>query len=230
MFERAQEIARHDYLCYSNCDIILLDDFLKAFRRALKWRKHFLMVSRRWDTEITEAINFEQRDWATRLRRFARRQGLQMEEYWIDFFVFPKGLYTNMPPLVVGYGHWDNWMIWRTLSLGVPVLDCSPVLVPIHQNHGYSPESGRAQRTFTDVRSLRNLELIGGGEHTAGLSASTHRMTRIGWVRPHSPKKSLRIRYQLWKPIWFFLLDVTRPLRTVLGLRSKAMRSAPEKK
>ena len=27
MFERAQQIARHDYLCYSNCDIILMNDF-----------------------------------------------------------------------------------------------------------------------------------------------------------------------------------------------------------
>jgi hypothetical protein len=235
MFERAQEIARHDYLCYSNCDIILLDDFLKAFRRALKWRKRFLMVSKRWDTEITEAINFERRDWATRLRRFARRRGLQMDEYWIDFFLFPKGLYANMPRLLVGYCYWDNWMIWKTLSLGVPVLDCSPVLVPIHQNHAYSLESERTKFGSADVRSLRNRDAIGSEQHIASLKDSTHRMMRIGWVRPHSPKEEVylsRIRFHVLRmrfQIWFFLLDVTRPLRSVLGLRSKAMGSSREK-
>ena len=155
-----------------------------------------------------------------------------MGEYWIDFFLFPKGLYTNMPPLLVGYCYWDNWMIWRALSLGVPVLDCSPVLVPIHQNHAYSSESGRIKFDPTDVRSLRNLEAIGGEEHIASLNDSTHRMMRIGWVRPHSPKEEIpfsRMRIHLWNLIWFFLLDVTRPLRSVLGLRSKAMRSTREK-
>ena len=142
-----------------------------------------------------------------------------MDEYWIDFFLFPKGLYTNMPPLLVGYCYWDNWMIWRTLSLGVPVLDCSPALVPIHQNHAYSSESERVKFVSTDVLSLRNREAIGGEEHIASLNDSTHRMTRIGWVRP----------FHLWNAIWFFLLEVTRPLRSVLGLRSKAMRGTREK-
>ena len=32
MFRRAQEIARHDVLCYSNCDILLMEDFCDALR------------------------------------------------------------------------------------------------------------------------------------------------------------------------------------------------------
>ncbi len=40
LFSRAQQIARHDYLCYSNCDMVLLDDFLKAFEKARAWRKN----------------------------------------------------------------------------------------------------------------------------------------------------------------------------------------------
>src|SRR5215469_1204546 len=37
MFEQAQRIARHDYLCYSNCDIILMNDFMDAFRKIIAW-------------------------------------------------------------------------------------------------------------------------------------------------------------------------------------------------
>lgn len=232
MFARAQEIARHEYLCYCNCDIIFFHDFLRAFAKARKWRNRFLVVSRRWDTDIAQPINFDEVDWAERLRRFARRHGSQQDEYWIDFFLFPRGLYVDMPPLVVGYCYWDNWMIWKTLSLGVPVLDCSSVLVPVHQNHAYSPESGRAKGLPSDARSLRNLELIGGEKNLARIDNSTHRITRVGWIWPsgyrykRGTRKARRImRFYVWNPVWFLFLDVTRPLRSVLGLRSKAVRT-----
>ena len=52
LFEQAQAIARCDSLCYSNCDIILLHDFYQAFLKAARWRKGFLMIGRRWDTDI----------------------------------------------------------------------------------------------------------------------------------------------------------------------------------
>ena len=34
MFLRASQMARHEYLCYCNCDIILMDDFRRAFEKA----------------------------------------------------------------------------------------------------------------------------------------------------------------------------------------------------
>src|SRR5260370_15547736 len=33
MFARAQQISRHQYFCFSNCDIILLSDFWRAFEK-----------------------------------------------------------------------------------------------------------------------------------------------------------------------------------------------------
>ena len=33
MFQRAQSMARHDVLCYINCDIILLPEFCRALER-----------------------------------------------------------------------------------------------------------------------------------------------------------------------------------------------------
>src|SRR5258708_830548 len=54
MFDRVQKIARHDYLCYSNCDIIFMKDFSIAFEKATAWRQRFLLVARRWDTDINE--------------------------------------------------------------------------------------------------------------------------------------------------------------------------------
>lgn len=103
MFARAQEIAKHNYLCYCNCDIILLDDFLMAFQKAKLWRRRFLAVGRRWDTDITQAVDFTGKRWAENLRRVALTQGTQMDHHWVDYFVFAKGMYDDMPRLIVGY-------------------------------------------------------------------------------------------------------------------------------
>src|ERR1700746_3169187 len=43
LFGQAQAIARHDYLCYVNCDIILLRDFVDAFQRVRSRLPKFLM-------------------------------------------------------------------------------------------------------------------------------------------------------------------------------------------
>src|SRR5579859_392882 len=36
-FDRAQEVAQHDVLCYVNCDILLTPDFLVAVERVKNW-------------------------------------------------------------------------------------------------------------------------------------------------------------------------------------------------
>ncbi len=234
MFQRATQIARHEYLCFSNCDIVLMQDFWKAFLKARAWRKQFLMVAQRWDTDITEPIDFSDGRWAERLRNVAVTQGLQRDEFWIDFFVFERGLYLDIPPLLVGYCYWDNWMIWKTLKEGVPVIDGTPFIVPVHQNHGYSAASGRIKGVPSDPLSLINLELIGGLENIRQIKSSTHllgRSGRIYWThRQYTLPLAQRIEktalykitlYQVWLPFWHFVLGITRPVRSVLGLRSK---------
>jgi hypothetical protein len=244
MFARAQQVARHDYVCYCNCDIILFSDFLKAFQKARAWRKRFLLIGRRWDTDVPELIHFDQADWAGRLRDSALARGSQQDEYWIDFFLFPKGLYVDIPALIVGYCYWDNWMVWRASSLRVPVLDASAFAVTVHQNHPYSAESQRIKGVANDPLSLRNLELIGGKKHLLHIDAATHRFNSRGRIwscgyRLYLHTASVLFRrarwfwpfatdfllYKLWNPVWHWALGITRPARSVLGLRSKSARA-----
>src|SRR6267154_1853666 len=58
MFTHAQSIARHDLLCYINCDIILMDDFIPAVERVRAAHREFLMVGRRWDADIAAPLHF----------------------------------------------------------------------------------------------------------------------------------------------------------------------------
>jgi len=235
LFRRAQEIARHDYLCYSNCDIVLSNDFLNAFKKARAWRQRFLMISRRWDTDVTEPIDFSSASWALELRKLALTTGFQQDEHFMDLFLFTKGLFLDVLPLIVGYCYWDDWMIWKALNTGVAVLDCSSFALAVHQNHGYTTTPERFKGSNLEPLSMRNMEIVGGWEHIRNIRDATHRLTRRGWIVPNPARlaRPWEERYRpmlqhlvcsLWNPIWFFFLDMTRPVRSVLGLRSKANR------
>jgi hypothetical protein len=235
MFARAQEITLHNYLCFSNCDIVLMQDFWNAFEIARSWKKRFLLVGQRWDTDVADPIDFNRPDWGGDLRQFALSKGFQQDAHWIDFFLFSKGLYTDMPPLLVGHCYWDNWMIWKALSNRVSVLDASHFLVPVHQNHGYNTAFGRIKGVPTDTLSMVNLELIGGPRHIRIIKSCTHTITSDGRIGLHLSRYTNEYTpfhrklwqpflYKVWLPAWHFFLRVTRPVRSALGLRSAAMR------
>jgi hypothetical protein len=219
LFARAQEIARHEYLCYSNCDIIFSRDFLKAFEKGLTWKKRFLMVGRRWDAEVVELIDFTAADWSEKLRRFALTTGhLQIPDF-MDFFLFPRGLYDSIPPLVVGYAYWDHWMVWKALSEGSAILDVSPCVIAIHQNHAYSTTPERSKGSRTDATAMRNFELSGSGKQLRSMIHSTHRMSAAGEIR----RTPLRWLFESAAALSVrqALAEKTVGLRDRLGLRRK---------
>jgi hypothetical protein len=141
--------------------------------------------------------------------------------------------HLDMPPLIVGYCYWDNWMIWSALRSGIPVLDGTSFVMPIHQNHGYNPAFGRAKGVATDALSLRNLELTGGTSRIEHIKSSTHRLGKRGWVYPNVfryplalkrvwvPRIASFVLYDLWLPVWHAFLDIARPICNVLGLRAR---------
>jgi hypothetical protein len=235
MFQRASQVARHDYLCYCNCDIVLVEDFRRGFELARAWSKEFLFVARRWDVDVTEPIHFADAGWSERLRGLARTRGSRRDEFWIDLFVFKRGMYLDMPPLIVGHCYWDNWMIWKALVDSVQVLDGTSFVTLVHQNHGYSAASGRIRGKSNDALSMVNLNTIGGLGRVRDIKSSTHRLGSGGRIYPnvfryaHDYTRGWRpgieefVVYKVWLPAWHAFLDVTRPIRKMLGLRSKPL-------
>jgi hypothetical protein len=233
MFQRASQMARHECLCYCNCDIVLVEDFRRGFELARAWREKFLFVARRWDVDVTEPINFGDAGWTERLRASARTRGILRDEFWIDLFVFERGMYFDMPPLIVGHCYWDNWMIWKALVDDVRVIDGTSFVTLVHQNHGYSAASGRIRGNSNDALSMVNLKTIGGLGRVRDIKSSTHRLGSDGRIYPnvfryaHDYTRAWRpgieefVVYKVWLPAWHAFLDVTRPVRKMLGLRSK---------
>jgi hypothetical protein len=141
LFEEAPGIARGSILCYINADVILMSDFIRAVKR-IEYLQSFLMVGRRWNVDITEALDFTSLEWEGKLRSAVLEKGKLFTPSGIDYFVFNRDLWGDaIPPFAVGRTAWDNWFIYRARKMKVPVIDATQVVMAVHQNHEYNPDS-----------------------------------------------------------------------------------------
>lgn len=235
MFRRAQAIARHDLLCYINCDILLMRDFCDAVERVGVTHWHFLMVGRRWDIEITELLNFGNKDWEPLLQQRVLGNGRRRGPEWIDYFVFSRGPFAkDVPPFVVGRVFWDNWLVWKALASSLPVVDVSDAVLAVHQNHDYGYHPHGKDGVFCGVEAGRNYELAGGWRHlrtiadaTEVLSQNSLRANRLRhWstARRYARQAGRVFLHSGIERAWFFILGLTRPMRRRFGLNAENVR------
>lgn len=226
IFSRAQEISGHDLLCYSNCDMIYPRAFCRSLVQVRERLAKFLMVGRRWDTNITEPIDFSRPDWEEDVVAFAREKGVRQPGYSVDYFAFRRGLYCRMPELVIGRVWWDHWLVWKARMESASVVDVSPLVTAIHQNHGYGYHPAGAKGVWTDEQANRNWKNAGGRWHLFTIEDATHVLDENGMHRNWRAAFAPLHRYLSPRinPYWFKVLDITRPLRRALGLRAAASR------
>lgn len=159
MFQTAQEIAGHPLVCYVNADIILTSDFIPAVRQVQL--PAFLLIGQRWDIDINEALDFEKPDWEKDIRRRLKERGTLHPPTGIDYFAFPRGQYPDIPPFAVGRPGWDNWMIYHTRRLRIPVIDATRAITAVHQNHDYSHHPSGKNGVWQGAEARQNRKLVG---------------------------------------------------------------------
>lgn len=211
LFEKAQEIAAHKLVCFVNADIILMNDFMSAVKAVYGSKESFLMVGRRWNLDLRQPFNFERPGWADNLRLTAKQHGNPGLPYYIDYFVFPKGLFENLPPFAIGRAAFDNWLLWKARSAGAALVDASEAIMAVHQNHDYAHHPEGREGVYLGFEAKRNRELMGGSHHLFTLEDATHCLT------PSGLKRNLSRRY--FRRKWKFL---RRALRHRLRQRKTA--------
>ena len=194
LFEAAQKNARHGLIGYVNADIILLNDFIAAVRQIQASR--FLLVGHRWDVDIKEPLDFNNPDTETGLRARVKKEGKLHASSGIDFFIFRRGLYDNVPQFAIGRGGWDNWLVYHACAARVPVIDITGVVTAIHQNHDYMHVSGGADSVWKGPERDRNIELMGGRDHNFTLNDATWLLTTQGLKRALTLRRL--DRYKAW--------------------------------
>ena len=235
LFEKAHQVGLHDIQCYVNSDIILMSDFTAAVKRVINKKNRFLLVGHRWNLDVKAEFEFTL-DWEEKLRNQVRRAGELALPSAIDFFVFPRGLFAEIPPFAIGRPRWDNWMLYRARSIPVPLIDATTVVVAVHQNHDYSHHAQGKDGVYNGDEAWTNHELAGGWLHTFTISDATHLLTpqrlRLTYDRVHLLRHldTLPILYP-WLPIRLVqkALRMSQPLRSRFGLTLSSLLTRPEK-
>jgi hypothetical protein len=225
MFDRAQMLAGHDLLCYVNCDIILMSDFWSMVERFQRRPKPFLAIGKRWDTDIREPLQFGPA-WEMELRARARAQNKQ-RAWEIDYFLFSKGVFGEIPPFGLGRLYWDHWLAWKARSTG-PLIDVSPDVMVVHQSHDYNHHPQGWKGVWEGDDAKRNGLLAASGKQACSFWDCTHVLTPSGReARLLLRRPAYDVRCLLEK-IYAKLFDVfmvkTLPARKALGLRRESFR------
>lgn len=168
IFEIGQAASSHHLVCYINADIILMSDFINAvkFIRNKMGQGPFLVVGRRWGIELNNFWDFEDKNWELKLKDYVISQNELGFVSAIDYFLFPRGLWEEVPPFALGRTRWDNWFIYNAKSKKIPVIDVTQITIVIHQNHDYSHiKQGGGTWLKKGPEAEKNLHLRGGFSH-----------------------------------------------------------------
>lgn len=199
VFARAQERFDAPVYCFVNCDIILLREFDPVARTVSANLPRFLASARRIDLDVVGPIDFSD-GWDAVLRRRATEEGT-FSPLWnagADIHLFSKGLFDSMPPFVAGRFFWEAWMLRHSLDVGAALVDLSPSLPVLHQNHAYQHIFGkpnaRGMGVFPSELDVRRNRALA-GRRVAPLVRATHSL-REGRLVDHRTD-AIGTRYRL---------------------------------
>lgn len=102
IFAKVSATAKNYLLAYVNSDIILTGDFLPAIKQVAAQHSRFLISGRRWNLDINESIDFEDFKWEEKLSDRLQKNGTCSGVGALDYFVFPKPLFSQLPKFAIG--------------------------------------------------------------------------------------------------------------------------------
>ncbi len=206
-------------LCYVNADMILMADLVQAVRQVTRQVKDFLIVGQRWDLDIPEPLDFSL-DWEGRVRTELKKRGEFYTPWGIDYFVFPRHLYTDVPNFTIGRPAWDNWMVYHAVTTWGAAIDATRSVTVVHQTHDYSHLPG-GRPPYGSAVAKRNLALAGGRKCVYNV-LDTNKELIHGTVRP--PKFLLaRVFRRLER---YFITEDMAGWRAQLSIRFGKMQRA----
>jgi hypothetical protein len=210
----AERSASHDLFAYVNADIILPAEFILNVERVRQAFPKFLAVGRRTNLEVREPLDFSE-GWEEKLKERLRKEGWLDSHTSIDCFVFRRGTYEQVPPLVIGRVWFDQWCIKYARKKGLPVVDLTDLAPMVHQLHDYSHVAGGKHWVYGGAEADENLVHYGERPHTYTILSATHLMTKEGRIRRMIFRKEI---FAVQNFLWQIFVHRTRSVRRRLGL------------
>lgn len=218
MFKLARENSTSELLCIINADMILMSDFVEAAKKVKGLRSKFVLLSQRWDLDVTAPLDFSG-DWSRGLRSMVNGQGQLHRPAGSDFFLFPRSCYTDIPNFIIGRAGWDNWMIYKARKENWAVIDCTPSVMIVHQNHDYAHlPDGKPH--YEHPETNENIRLAGGQANVRyTILDATYQLVGDTLVRPKLTSLRFTRKFELFLRALFFFLpenwieNIARPKR-----------------
>jgi len=202
VFLKVKQMARFDVMAQVNTDIILNQSFCQAVLKAkeIMKEKPFFMTGQRRNYDVEGEV-----DASEELFKRAKKEGKLHRMSGMDYWVFPKSFPIIPPDFAVGRPAMDSWLIFESRKRKIPVIDATPVVDIIHQNHNYPAR----KNPYFETEKKRNLELAGGLSRVATLRDADWMLAEKGLERP-----------VLWRRI-YSSLTLFYPWRLLLALKRK---------
>jgi hypothetical protein len=173
----ASEKSLHRLMCYVNTDIVMPRSLAGASDRVAAHADRFLVVGECWNVRVEAPLDPTD-EHIERLMRGGEKRGPDA----LDYFLFTKGVFDDIPPFAVGRTAWDNWLVWKARADGALVVDATWVVRAIHQDHTYA-HVGSLSKVRVSPEADENRRLTGGGrDRLYSRLDATHRLTPWGLV------------------------------------------------
>jgi hypothetical protein len=181
IFNLARQASPSPLLAYLNGDMLLLPDFVDSARQVSSRLERFLVIGQRWDLDVRTLLDFSP-GWEARLRADLAARGREHLPAGSDYFIFPRSLFTDIPDFAIGRAGWDNWMIYHARQQGWPVVDGTPSITAIHQDHDYSHLPGG--KPHYELPESRQNAALAGGANNLYMVLDSDKQLIAGRVRP----------------------------------------------
>jgi hypothetical protein len=204
--EHAKLHARYDTQIYLNCDILMTVSIVRAIR-AVKFKK-YLMIGQRIDLQEEIQLTTDGSNWINQLIQLQMDNKISLHApSGKDYFIFPRGLWDGIPPLIVGRLGYDDGLLTFCFKRNITVIDATYDIVAIHQFHDYDHlPGGRSEyESGSDVKfNYQLLKTI----HSSPLISDANWILRSG---------KLRKSYARGDKLRYLELILKYKLKTLLG-------------
>ena len=208
MFITGQALATNPTVCWTNADIIFTPTIMRAAEVVTDHSRAAYLVGRRTDLDQLTALDLSG-DWVSALTARAAHEGEVKPANWIDYFMFTRGLFSDLPPFAIGRPGYDPWLIWKAADLDADVIDASAYVLAVHQRHDYS-HVGTRSAVFEGLEAQQNAAIVDDWRHYHSIHHARLRLDATGALVPATGPE-----YRLARPRSYaaHLLRFTRPWR-----------------
>jgi len=198
--EHARSKARHDIQCFLNCDVLVCKNMITAVQ-SVDLRR-YLIVGQRIDLAGGVTMDMSG-NWKSELRQLAAEgKACLHPPSGMDFFVFLRGLWEGLPPLIIGRGGYDGALLAFCLRNNIPLVNATLAFPILHQFHDYGHVSGGAYVAHRGEDAQANM-MLHNIRHSIPSSSDAHWMLVGNEVvknklqADHLRRIELALRYRL---------------------------------